>query len=108
MKYFLIRLKNVKPKRGRQTGYTRMTKVKIIEFFEKHQLIHIDGLIYDNDDKIVGSLLQKEVNQTKITELEFKTLPMIKIMKKLGSLQTSNYWEYRNIGIKRKDNLDIW
>ena len=107
MKYFLIRLKNVKPKRGRQTGYTRMTKGKIIEFFEKHELIHIDGLIYDNDDNIVGSLLQKEVNQTKITELEFKTLPMISIMKKLGSLQVSEYSEYRNIGIKRKDDLDF-
>jgi len=108
VKYFLVRFKNLKPKRGRQNGYTRMTKEKITKFLDENDFVHIDGLIYDNNDNIVGSLLKKNTDKTGISELEFKTLPMIKIMKKLGSLQVSKYSEYRSLGIKRKDNLDLF
>lgn len=107
MTYFLVKLKESQIKRGKQNGRTRMTKGKITELMEKTDCICIDGLIYDNDDKIIGSLITKTVNDDYITKEEFNTLPLIEIMRRLGSLDGAKYDEVRSIGIKKRDDLDI-
>lgn len=104
MTYFLVKLKETKLKPGKKNGRTRMSKRKINKLMEENDYICIDGLIYDKDDNIIGSLVTKTVNQDYITKEEFKALSVIELMKRLGSLDGAKYNEVRSIGIKRKDN----
>ncbi len=106
MTYFLVKLKDSPLKPGKKDGRTRMTKRQINDLMEKTNCICIDGLIYDNENNIVGSLITKTVNSDYITRDEFKALPLIEIMRRLGSLDGAKYDEVRSIGIKKRDDLD--
>ena len=98
MRYFLLKLKTDKIQK-------RMTKRQICDIMEKRQWVCIDSLIYNQKNKIVGSVITKISNRNNISENEFKTLPLLEIMRKLGSLQSEKWETWRNLGIKGKNNL---
>lgn len=100
MTYFLVKLKHY-------TKPTRMTKREIKNLMVQKDYICIDSLIYDAQENIVGSLVTKTVNQDYITKSEFSSLPLIEIMRRLGSLDPAKYDEVRSIGIKYRDDYDL-
>lgn len=106
MTYFLYKLKDIKPKAGRQNGMTRVTRKKLVKIMEEKQLICIDGLIYDENDKIVGKVQIKTSNEVYITREEFEKLPLRELMRLLGTLDKSLYGEYRNTGIKSSRKIN--
>lgn len=94
--YFMVKLKHYEIQPGKIDTFIRMPESKIVKLFESLNYICINGIVFDENENIVGNVLKKEKGREIINKKDFNSLPLREIMLRLGSLSPQKWQEIKD------------